>query len=66
MACHGGDGSSVVRFTPTYFMWLRNHVFTIEDFPYVGMDYRGDPETSLPPGAQWDESSKGIILMFLI
>ena len=56
MARHGGEGGSVVRFTPAYFMCLMNQVFTIEDFPYAGMDYKGDPKTSLPLGAQWDAS----------
>jgi len=35
----------------------------IEDFPYVGMDYRGDPELVLPPGENWDES--GMCFWFL-
>lgn len=58
MAHHGGDGISVVQFPSAYFMWLRNQVFTIEDFPYAGIDFKGDPEMSLPLGAQWDESFK--------
>ena len=58
MARHGGNVSSVVRLTPAYFMWLRKKVFTIEDFPYAGIDYRGDPKTYLPLGAQWDEIGK--------
>ena len=51
MACHGRDGSSVVQFTLAYFMCLWNQVFTIEEFPYAGIDFRGDPEMSLPLGA---------------
>ena len=66
MALHCGDGSSVVRFTSAYFMWLKNQVFTIEDFPYAGIDFRGDPEMSLPLGEHLEESSKQTILMFLI
>ena len=56
MSRHGGKGGLVVQFTLTYFVWLRNQVFTIEDFPYAGMDYRGDPKTSLPLGEQWDNT----------
>ena len=58
MSRHGGDGCVVVRFTPTYFHWLQNQIFAIEDFSYAGIDFRGDPEMSLPPGAQWDASGK--------
>ena len=29
MACHGGDGYTVVRFTPAYFHWLENQIFAI-------------------------------------
>ena len=58
MARHGGDGNTVVRFTLVYFMWLQNQIFTIEDFPYAGIDFRRDLGMSLPPRAQWDESGK--------
>lgn len=26
----------------------------IEDYPYDGMDYRGDPDLVVPEGAHWD------------
>lgn len=57
MACHS-EGGEIVRFPLAYFRWLENQILVIEDFPYAGMDYRGDRDMSLPPGAQWDESSK--------
>ena len=63
MAHLGGNGILVVQFTPVYFMWLQNQLFTIEDFPYTSIAFRGDPEVSLPPGAQWDKLGKRIILM---
>ena len=37
---------------------LENQVFSIQDFPYAGIDFRGDPDMALPPGEQWDESGK--------
>ena len=27
----------------------------VEDYAYVGTDFRGDPDLSLPPGAQWGD-----------
>ena len=50
MARHPEEGSKVVRFPLEYFRWLRNQIFVIQDFPYAGMDYRGDPDMALPPG----------------
>jgi hypothetical protein len=29
----------------------------IEDFPYVGVDFRGSADLVLPEGIQWDASS---------
>ena len=28
----------------------RHLLVLIEDYPYIGMEYRGDPEMSWPPG----------------
>ena len=64
MACHPEEGSEVVRFPPEYFHWLENQLFVIQDFPYAGMDYRGDPDMTLPPGEQWDDSGKIILNIF--
>ena len=58
MARHPDEGTEVVRFKPEYFQWLENQVFSIQDFPYAGIDFRGDPDMVLPPGEQWDESGK--------
>ena len=65
MARHPEEGSEVVRFPPEYFHWLENKVFVIQDFPYAGMDYPGDPDMALPPGEQWDDSGKIIFKIFL-
>ena len=66
MACHPDEGTEVVRFKPEYFQWLENQVFSIQDFPYAGVDFRGDPDMALPPGEQWDDSGKIIFNIFLI
>jgi len=31
---------------------------TIEDYPYVEMEYHGDPELVLPEGEQWSAIDK--------
>ena len=64
MAHHLEEGSEVVQFPPEYFRWLENQLFMIQDFPYAGMDYHGDPNMTLPPGEQWDDSGKIIFNIF--
>lgn len=58
MARHPDERTKVARFKPEHFQWLENQVFVIQDFPYAGIDFRGDPDMVLPPGEQWDESGK--------
>ena len=64
MACHPDERIEVARFKPEYFQWLENQVFSIQDFPYAGVDFRGDPDMALPPGEQWDDSGKIIFNIF--
>ena len=64
MARHPDEGTKVVRFKPAYFQWLKNQVFAIQDFPYAGVDFHGDPDMALPPGEQWDDAGKIIFNIF--
>ena len=45
--------------------WLDRQVIFIEDWPYAGIDFRGDPDMPLPVGEQWDDGGKTLDL-FLI
>lgn len=48
--------------------WLERHTIFVEDWPYAGMDFRGDPNMQLPPSEQWDDGSKALdhaIFIFL-
>ena len=66
MAHHPDERIEVARFKPEYFQWLENQVFSIQDFPYARIDFRGDPDMVLPPGEQWDESGKILFNIFSI
>jgi hypothetical protein len=33
-----------------FFFWWHRHVIAIDEYPYAGIDYRGDPDIHLPPG----------------
>ena len=64
MAHHPDEGTEVVRFTAEYFHWLEDQVFSIQDFPYADVDFRGDPDMILPPGEQWDDTGNFIFHKF--
>ena len=36
-----------------FFQWWEEQAIAVEDYPYVGMDFRGDPNLVLPPGVAW-------------
>ena len=55
MARHPDEGEKVVRLSEAYFDWLGHQVFSVQDFPYSGIDFRGDPNMVLPQGEQWDD-----------
>ena len=48
-------GSEVPRTTwdDEFFLWWREQIIAVDDYPYAGMDFRGDPDLVLPPGAAW-------------
>ena len=48
--------------------WLEHQTIFVEDWPYVGMDFHGDPDMQLLAGEQWDDGGKTLdhILIFII
>lgn len=51
-----GGGGRPVSWGPLFQEWLDRKKVIIEDWPYAGTDFRGDPDMLLPPSEQWDES----------
>ena len=51
-------GRDVFSYDTGFFAWWQMQVLVIEDFPYAGMDFRGDENLALPEGMQWDVSGK--------
>jgi hypothetical protein len=56
MARHGGV--PIVKYDQAFFQWLRDQLIMVEDYAYVGTDFRGDPDLALPEGSQWGEIGK--------
>ena len=53
-------GSEVPRTTwyDELFQWWREQIITVDEYPYAGMDFRGDPDLVLPPGEAWGAVGK--------
>ena len=41
-------------------------MIAIEEYPYAGIDFRGDLDLIIPDGAQWGAMGKNVLTMFLI
>ena len=53
-------GSEVPRTTcdDEFFLWWGEQIIAVDDYPYAGMDLRGDPDLFLPPGIAWGTVGK--------
>ena len=58
-------GRDVFSYDAGFFAWWDMQVPVIEDFPYVGMDFRNDDSLVLPEGAQWDALGKYSLILNL-
>jgi hypothetical protein len=38
-----------------FFFWWRRQVIALDDYPYVGIDFRGDPNIPIPLGAAYSD-----------
>lgn len=56
MARHVGQSS--ITFSIAFFSWLHRKHIVIEEHPYAGMDFRGDPDLRLLVGAQCGDIGK--------
>ena len=49
---------------PKFFICLRRQLIVVEDWPYAGTNFMGDPDLPLPEGEEWEEDL-GMIFYFL-
>jgi len=50
----GGWGQQMA-WRPEFFIWFRHQLIVVEDWPYAGIDFTGEPNLPLPEGEDWDE-----------
>ena len=59
-----GSGGLVQRvYDDDFYLWWEQQLPALEQYPYAGMDFRGDNDLVLPPGGVWGASG---ILVFQV
>ena len=48
-----GGGRVANPYPAGFFSWWRRQIVAIDDYPYVGIDFWGDPDMPLPPGSAY-------------
>ena len=52
----GGGGSVQSIYNDDFYFWWERQLPALEQFPYLGLDFRGDINLVLPPRGAWGES----------
>ena len=63
-----GGGRVANPYPIDLFPWWWRQIIAIDDYPYAGIDFRGDPDMPLPPGATYGDignESQTLFLSFL-
>ena len=50
-----GGGRVANPYPAEFFSWWRRQIVTIDDYPYAGIDFWGDPDMPLPPGSTYGD-----------
>ena len=62
---HGGGDVVQGMYDDNFYTWWERQVPALEQFPYAGLDFRGDPDLVLPPGGAWGEMGKFLIFIII-
>ena len=63
---HAGGGSVQSVYDDNFEFWWERQFPALEQFPYAGMDFRGDPNLILPLGGAWGELGNFLFSNFQI
>lgn len=47
-----------MTFDDEFFAWWDQQIIAVDDYSYVGMDFRGDPDLIFPPNTTWGDIGK--------
>jgi hypothetical protein len=48
-----GGGRVPTPYNDDFFHWWRRQIISLDDYPYAGIDFKGDPDMPLPPGTTY-------------
>jgi hypothetical protein len=48
----------IVKYDDIFFDWLQNQMLMVDEYAYVGLDFRGDTDLTPPEDAQWGDLGK--------
>jgi hypothetical protein len=51
-----GGGRLPTPYNDDFFFWWRRQVIALEDYPYAGIEFRGDLNMPLPPGSAYGDT----------
>ena len=60
-----GGGRVSNPYPTDFFPWWWRHIIAIDDYPYVGIDFWGDPDMPLPLGAAYGDIGNESQTLFL-
>ena len=63
-----GGGRVANPYPTDFFPWWQRQIIAIDDYPYAGIDFQGDTDMPLPPGAAYGDignESQTLFLSFL-
>ena len=61
-----GGGRVANPYPADFFPWWQRQIVSIYDYPYGGIDFRGDSDMPLPPGSAYgDIGNESLPLLFL-
>ena len=53
-----GKGRVAKPYPTDFFPWWQRQIISIDDYPYVGIDFYGDPDMLLPPEVAYGDIGK--------
>jgi hypothetical protein len=53
-----GGGRVSTPYNDVFFLWWWRQIISMDDYPYAGINFRGDPDMSLPPRASYGAIGK--------
>jgi hypothetical protein len=59
-----GGGRVPTPYNDEFLFWWHRQVIVVDDYSYVRIDYRGDPDMSLPPSSTYGDIGRKSFYIF--